>query len=82
MSNATDEVGSFEVSVLNPGATVRKQILWIGSHALPDLTQAGGATQGGGAYIINTNAITGVRFLMSSGNLTSGTLDVYRRQRS
>jgi len=49
------------------------EMLWWDDQATPVLFK----DNGGGAYNGSFNAITGVRFMMSSGNITSGTIQVY-----
>ena len=71
------------LTLRNPGGTTAsKTILWDGGYwntdAVPDPT----ATQGMGTYLTNQGAVTGVRFLFSSGNISAGRLIVYRTQRS
>jgi len=61
------------------GTTNYKQFYWTGVFA--NLNGAPGAaialTHGSGAVTGNTGALTGVRFLADSGNITSGTFRLY-----
>jgi hypothetical protein len=68
---------SFRVVKPNTAAAT-KSIVWSGSARLSDA--AAYVVRGQGALIANTNAIDGVRFLMSSGNLASGFYQVYGRR--
>jgi hypothetical protein len=63
------------VDIFNPGsASLEKAFLWRGWRG-----NSGGAglqNSGGGSYMLTT-AVTGIRFLMSSGNIASGIFRVF-----
>jgi len=57
-------------------AAVNKRFVWFGGGMIA----AGGGEhnhQGIGRYLLTTNAINGIRFLMNSGNIASGTFTLY-----
>jgi hypothetical protein len=59
-------------------AGAQKMIFWSGAARLSDAAMY--VLRGMGSLLANTNAIDGVRFLMSSGNLASGFYQVYGRR--
>ena len=65
------------VSVYGPALTTNHHAMWeialFDDTATPLLRMITGV----GAYNANTNAITGVRFMGSTGNITSGTINLY-----
>ena len=81
-SNASTAAGSVLFTVPNVGASVRKVIYGQGAFVNADAAGQFTTVGFGGAYVTNTNAVTGIRFLFSSGNISTGTLVVWRRQRS
>lgn len=77
MGNATSETMSGVLKLFNPGGSAWKQMTLNGAleiaSGLHRNLQSSGSWQGG------TGTITGIRFLMSSGNLTSGRIIVRAR---
>ena len=83
--NSTDQIGSEAdegfsgvVTLSSPDSATRPSSFiydgsWWDDAATPLLWRNNGT----GAYNGSFNAITGVRFMMSSGNITSGTIQVY-----
>ena len=75
--------GNVALTLLNPGGTgTYKSLIWYGGHWDIQGTRIPTPIHGLGTYISNQNAVTGLRFLFSSGNISVGRLVVYRRQRS
>ena len=75
LSTAANKSSIGHVKLYTPSNTsYEKAVSYQTYHA----QNGGGSTQlvGGGAYL-STTAVTGVRFLMSSGNITAGTIRVY-----
>lgn len=73
--------GSVALLLLNPGSTTTyKTVIAHGAHWNVDGSIA--AFQGGGQHLTDQVAVTGIRFLFSSGNISTGRLVVYRRLRS
>lgn len=77
ISNNAGDNTHIQIHIANPASTsFFKHIHWIGS-AMND----GGPTtkflHGHGGEHATTSAMTGIRFLMSSGNITSGTFRLY-----
>jgi hypothetical protein len=69
--NAAGETGTITVRIFRPSATAfRKAANWQGYFHSTSGEPI--ATHGGGALIANTNAIDGVQFLFTSGNIASG----------
>jgi len=69
--NATTEKLSITFRIYRPSATsFYKSMRWTGIYG--HNTDRNFPTAGGGFLILNTNAIDGVRFLFSSGNIGSG----------
>jgi hypothetical protein len=71
--------GSFRIFKPNAASTV-KTATWQGGARLADTARY--TIVGWGEMIANSNAIDGVRFLMSSGNLASGSYAVMARRYS
>jgi hypothetical protein len=69
----------FTMQVYNPaGTTNRKIINWDGSNIRPfDNEHYVSRLLGNGVYAGGTQALTGVRFQMSTGNIASGTFRLY-----
>jgi hypothetical protein len=71
IGNAANETGTFKVRIYRPGASsFLKTAHWTGGTRFG--TPVSAAHNGVGSLIANTNAIDGVRFLFSSGNIASG----------
>lgn len=69
--NLAAEVGTFTIRIFRPASTsFKKMMTWFGGWHSAAGEQL--ANQGSAALIANTNAIDGVRFLFSSGNISSG----------
>ena len=80
LANALSNVGGRSLSgvvyLVNPaGTTKNKNIFWQIAWLTSVPAMAG--TDGVGVFGTNTTAIDGVRFLMSAGNITSGTFALY-----
>jgi hypothetical protein len=77
----TNERATVSVRVFKPNAaSTYKSVLWHATARLSD-----GAVYvytGGGELIANSNAIDGIRFMMASGNITSGNYTVMARRYS
>lgn len=75
----TAESGSWIITFFNLGSTANmKRIKWDGTHE-----EANGIDQrfiGAGTYLTATDAVDGIRFLFSSGNIESGTFTLYGRK--
>lgn len=75
LGNASNEEISFRLNIDNCAQTTEiHRMLWESRYT--SLTPTLIANKGGGEYT-NTGAIDGFRFLMSSGNITSGTFKLY-----
>ena len=78
-SNTSDFGSYFTMQVYNPAATDNRKIInWDGSSIRPsgngyNLVRL----TGNGVYIGGTQALTGVRFQMSTGNIASGSFRLY-----
>lgn len=76
LGTGTGETYSGRIYILNPAGTAKYKLVhahstWFNSApviATGDMT---------GAFVLNTTAIDGIRFLMSSGNIVSGTFALY-----
>jgi hypothetical protein len=81
LGTSTNERLTLSVRIFKPNAaSTNKSILWSGSARQSDAAVY--MYQGGGELIANANAIDGVRFLMASGNITSGSYTVMARRYS
>lgn len=68
--------GSFSLKLTNPqGTSQRRKFHGTGAYANSAPAEYNGYI--GGAWTNTTTAMTAVRFLMSSGNITSGTIRIY-----
>lgn len=65
-----------EVTFANPSGTTRNKH-FIHRSSYSTTTPVHITTSGAGAIVLNTTAVDGIRFLMSAGNLTSGTFSLY-----
>jgi hypothetical protein len=75
IGNASDDSLNFTMTITNPSSTTKKKVVyWIGGsqHAGTSLKRLTGAGSGNAI-----TALTGVRFLAGSGNITSGTFRLY-----
>ena len=71
IGNATNETGTFKVRIYRPSAsTFLKTAHWTGGTRFG--TPISAAHNGVGSLLANTNAIDGVRFLFSAGDIASG----------
>ena len=77
LGNAAGEALSGKVEMFGPSATGRKQFTGTTGHWDNAGTAALRRYDFVGSYYGTTNAINGVRFLMDSGNITSGTIAFY-----
>lgn len=78
ISNVASEGGfSGTIKFYSPDATQNKLFLFEGLYLYATGGQPTTAVGSRGAYVLTTNAINGIRFLMSSGNITSGTFNLY-----
>lgn len=80
IGNGAQEGLSGTITIYTPNASGRSRIDWKLSWG----EYSGNQTEHsiGGGSRISTTAINAVRFLMSSGNITSGTIRMYRRKTS
>jgi hypothetical protein len=75
MGNAAGECGNFTIHIHNPtSTTLQKPVHWTGGsiRSTGTIRVAFGAGSN-----TDTGAVTGVRFLMSAGNIVSGTFRLY-----
>lgn len=75
MGNTTADSVNFTMTINNPSSTTNKKVVyWIGGSqdASTSLNRLAGAGSGNAI-----TALTGVRFLAGSGNITSGTFRLY-----
>lgn len=79
IGNAADEFYSGVLTLINPGGTTEK--VFTGHSSGKGTTGALNVSLEGGIRKSAT-AVNAVRFLMSSGNITSGTIRMYRRKTS
>jgi hypothetical protein len=70
--NATNEGYSGQLTLHKPSSSSHKWMSFRGGNVRTDGSPAN--VDGFGKYIGSTNAITGLRFLFSTGNITSGTI--------
>lgn len=71
-SNVAGELGVYTVKIFRPGASsFQKDVVWYGGQ-VSQAASAHVADQGWGKLAANTNAITDVRFVYSSGNISTG----------
>ena len=75
LGNASDECGCGELHLFNPSSTTYVKNFYATSQAM-DHGGLGMETFIGG-YFNTTSAITGFRFSMTSGNVSSGTFKMY-----
>jgi hypothetical protein len=69
--NLTAEVGSIKIRLSRPSASaVTKSAIWYGGYH--NINGFPVETVGTGSLIANTNAIDGVQFRYSSGNISTG----------
>lgn len=61
-------------------AASRKAFMWHVTHVHSNGTHTGAV--GAGSFLLNTSAIDGIRFVMSAGNITSGTFALYGVRKS
>jgi hypothetical protein len=81
LGTATNERCTVVITIFKPNAaSTTKAAVWKGGARLQDA--AAYIVNGWGELILNSNAIDGVRFLMSSGNITSGNYAVLARRYS
>ena len=74
MSNNSSYGNSFELTAYNQAQTTTyKRYTWSFTGLCSDQI----TLSGGGYYLSTSNAVDGFRFLMSSGNLVSGTFSLY-----
>ena len=76
IGNASGENLNMEIKFSDPDTAKFHDFAWSGiyNRAADGLMAR---VTGGGQYIAGVEAITGVRFLMDSGNITSGTFSLY-----
>jgi len=74
VGNGTNEVSDLEITLFNPSGTEYTKFKWEGttSSSITNHWHHMGA-----AYRASAADVTGVRFLMASGNIAQGTLKVY-----
>ena len=76
LGNSTGQNAEFVARVTQPAITTNtKMITYQGSYV--DGSNRVGWILGAGDYSASQNALTGVRFIMSSGNITSGVFRLY-----
>lgn len=75
IGNGTGEAVCGTVGLWNPGGSRHKHVSAL--MTAHNQTPAAGSYQVSGIYKATTNAVTAIRFLMSSGNITSGTFTTY-----
>lgn len=75
IGNGAGEGASGSVSLNNPGGSKHKQLRAL--MTAHNQTPAAGSYFVGGVYKATTNVVNAVRFMMSSGNITSGTFTLY-----
>lgn len=61
-------------------AASRKAFMWHVTHVHSNGTHTGAV--GAGSFLLNTSAIDGIRFVMSAGDITSGTFALYGVRKS
>lgn len=82
LSNNATQPLSLELRIVNPAnATAVKPCFWQAAWVVATTAQSHG-TVGSGLLQLNGLAIDGIRFLMSSGNITSGTFALYGVKKS
>jgi hypothetical protein len=69
-----NEYASFEITVYNPTSGTHKQVNWTGHLFFSSVYSS---LVGGGRFLNSTANIDGIRFLMSSGNISTGTFYLY-----
>jgi predicted ribosome-associated RNA-binding protein Tma20 len=74
LSNAAGEYGSFVVTILNAGTSNRLQIINDGHYISDTGEHVGVSTRG---EYFGATSVDAIRFLMSSGNIASGTFTLY-----
>lgn len=77
MSNTDAKRGSFMVHMWSPASTTRNKMFMVDSAYVPGSANPFIRGVGGGQFKGTVNAITGIRFLMSSGNISAGTFYLY-----
>jgi hypothetical protein len=83
ISNADPYRAAYQIHLFNPSnTTYAKNIMWDGAYRTAAASNYIARIAGAGTYIGATNAITGVRFLMSSGNITAGNFYLYGVKKS
>lgn len=76
LSNTASLSWSGWLHIYNPaGATFVKTFAWHAAYHITGPTVV--SLTGSGAFVLNSTAIDGIRFLMSSGNITAGTFVLY-----
>ena len=81
LGNGSGKTFSGEVQFFLPTGTARfKQFMWQVTLASALTTVINNS--GAGCLILNTSAIDGIRFLMSSGNISTGTFALYGVRKS
>jgi hypothetical protein len=83
ISNADPYRAAYQIHLFNPSnTTYAKNIMWDGAYRTAAASNYIARIAGAGTYTGTTNAITGLRFLMSSGNITSGSFYLYGVKKS
>lgn len=75
LGNSTGEVFNCEFKLYTPSSSKYKLMKWAGS--MHSATPALVTFDGGSSYFGSTNAINAIRFMMSSGNISTGTFSLY-----
>lgn len=81
VGNAAGRNLNATVTISNPDSTSLNKVIKFDADLLSDIPRAERVT-GAGVYVGTTNAIVGIRFLMSSGNITSGEFRLYGMRKS
>lgn len=72
LSNTSTNESAWEITIFNPSATTEyKKVIWDGH------TGVGPALMAGCGARLSDTAVNAVRFLMSSGNISTGTFKLY-----
>ena len=76
LSNVSTRTFSGEAQCFNPAGTAKfKQFMFHSVYI--SATATFNSITGAGNFVLNASAINGIRFLMSAGNITSGTFTLY-----
>lgn len=76
VGNSTGETANFLILFFNPSSTTLiKPFWWAMAHFTATPSQNAGV--GGGLYDTDTDAITGIRFMFSAGNVSLGKFSLY-----